>query len=53
LNPNTKQADNAQRIPIVHDANRFEFDLLLDVAFNSNGTGPFSLSSPGGTFQRA
>jgi hypothetical protein len=35
----TKQADNAQRIPIVYDAKRFEVDRLLDVAFNSNGTG--------------
>jgi hypothetical protein len=38
-NSDIKQADNAQPIPIVHDAKRFEVDRLLDVAFNSNGTG--------------
>jgi hypothetical protein len=35
----TEQADSAQRIPIVHDAKRFEVDRLVHVAFNSNGTG--------------
>jgi hypothetical protein len=35
----TEQADSAQPIPIVHDAKRFEVDQILDVAFNSNGTG--------------
>jgi hypothetical protein len=47
-----KHADSAQPIPIVHDAKRFEVDRLLDVAFNSNGTGLFVQSSLGGTFQR-
>jgi hypothetical protein len=36
-NSDTEHADSAQRIPIVHDAKRFEVDRLLDVAFNSNG----------------
>jgi hypothetical protein len=35
----TKHADSAQPIPIVHDAKRFEVDKLLDVAVNSNGNG--------------
>jgi hypothetical protein len=38
-NAETKQADSAQPIPIVHDAKGFEVDRILDVAFNSNGTG--------------
>jgi hypothetical protein len=38
-NSETEHADNTQPIPIVHDAKRFEVDQVLDVAFNSNGTG--------------
>jgi hypothetical protein len=38
-NSDTKHADNAQPIPIVHDAKRFEVDQIFDVAFNSNSTG--------------
>jgi hypothetical protein len=39
LNSDTENADNAQPIPIVYDAKRFEVDRLVDVAFNSNGSG--------------
>jgi hypothetical protein len=38
-NANTEHAGSAQRVPIVPDAKRFEVGRLLDVAFNSNGTG--------------
>jgi hypothetical protein len=39
-NSDTEQADSVQPILIVHDAKRFEVDQILDVSFNSNGTGP-------------
>jgi hypothetical protein len=38
-NLDIEHADSAQPILIVHGAKRFEVDRLLDVAFNSNGTG--------------
>jgi hypothetical protein len=34
-----EHANIAQRVPNVHDAERLEVKLLLDVAFNSNGIG--------------
>jgi hypothetical protein len=36
---NYEHAGNAYRLPIVHDAKPFEVERLLDVAFNSNGSG--------------
>jgi hypothetical protein len=51
-NSDTKHADNAQPIPIMRNAKRFEVDRLLDVSFNSNGTfQSFVQSSLGDTFQ--
>eukprot|EP00873_Tetraselmis_striata_P011441 jgi/Tetstr1/431705/TSEL_021230.t1 len=33
------QPAKSERVPIVHDANRFHVQDILDVAFNNNGTG--------------